>query len=160
MPTKRLRDIKEAFEWEHDYDKVLALVSLIHERCKELKLNFGSLSQSEKLALHIQWLDSEVSNGGFHQFFTNPTGDNWHEILHSLKTIGATNTVRIFERALSVFPNNAPSKDRSERWQELARAGDQARARLHALDQQYYMQKEDVFALAAQYLQDHITDLQ
>ncbi len=154
--TSRWEEIEEAFCWDDDYDIVLALVHLTTEKYE--KPDYDVLSEGEKIAIFINWFDAEVANGGFHQFFSNYSGDKWHEILHSLRSIGAVNTARIFEIALSVFPNSNPATDWSERNRQLRGMGKQTWETLFALDQEYYHQEEHLFTLAARYLKDRKSD--
>jgi hypothetical protein len=131
---------------------ILALVALVADKYEASGLPYSSLSQGEKIAVNVNLFDNEVTNGGFHQFFTNPSGDLWPEILQSLRTIGATRTVALYERALSVFPDGQPSRDGMERWRQVKDAGEEATRVLYRLDDEYYTQKEQVYELAAEYV--------
>jgi hypothetical protein len=63
----------------------------------------------------VRWLDREVENGGFHQFFNNSPGDKTAETIAALEEIGATKTADILRRAAAMFPAGAPPQDRDER---------------------------------------------
>jgi hypothetical protein len=158
VASERMKEIEEAFDWEDPYDVILALVHLTVERCEAAGLPYSSLSQGEKTALHVNWFDSEIANGGLHQLFTNSTGDYWPEILQSLGAVGATSTVALFEIALSVFPDNRPSVDRMDRCGQLEDAGGNARDTLHLLSREYYEQDEYLYTLAVEYLKTRKSD--
>ena len=150
--TSRRREIQEAFEWEDDYDKVLALAHLADEKRKRPGLGYNSLSKVERVALHIVQFDGEIANGGWHQFFTNSTGLEWRAILESLNTIQARNTVGLFEQALAVFPDNTPASDAHQIEQQLQIAGEMALQAFSRLEEKYFTQSERIFTLAAAYL--------
>ena len=58
------------------------------------------------LALH--WCQSEVCNGGFHQFFTNPTGVLAPEAAQGFRAINTSAIAEILERAMVVFGTPYP----------------------------------------------------
>jgi hypothetical protein len=66
----------------------------------------------------------------------------------------------LFEKALSIFPNGTPSKDRFTRIDQLEKTGEPTDQLLSSLGQGYYTQKESIFSLAARYLEGHKSDFQ
>jgi hypothetical protein len=153
--ANRMQEIEEAFAWEQDYDKVLALAHIASEKAKRLGLSEADISEPERIAVLVISFDAEIANGGFDQFFTNAIGDLWPEILHALMVIGATNTTQLMLKALAVFPNGMPSKNRSERLDEPTQRVQETTARLSGLSAEYYRQTESIFALATEYLRGH-----
>lgn len=149
---QNVREVEDAFSWPNEYDIVIALAGLTKERGKLRGIDLDDLSPNERVVIYIPWFDAEIANGGFHQFFTNSSGDYSFAILQSLKDINAENTVRLFEQALSVFPIGKPSEDRFTRIDQLENAGDSAIELLSSLQQEYYSQQESIFTLAARYL--------
>jgi hypothetical protein len=152
-------EIKEAFDYQTGYDQVHSLASVIGKVGEETYLPFSSLSSLEKIPFHVCRFDAEVANGGFHQFFTNPTGDDWQEILESLKMIGAAKTVSIFQKALSIFPGSNPSKNQKARWSYLVDVDQKVITLLHDLSKEYYHECDSLFDTAAAYLQDNLEHL-
>jgi hypothetical protein len=69
----------------------------------------------EKVVDLIVWLDLEVDNGGFHQFFNNSAGDMAADTIIALETIGAVQTANILQRATAMFPGGMPPQNRDER---------------------------------------------
>jgi len=53
-------------------------------------------------ALH--WTISEVSNGGFHQYFYNSTGYLAPEAITGAELLGASEYANVIRRATSIFP--------------------------------------------------------
>lgn len=64
----------------------------------------------DRVALCLHLLESEVNNGGFHQFFLNSSGELVPETLEALTAIGANATRRLLEQAVAIaFPNGYPT---------------------------------------------------
>src|SRR5262245_64943750 len=62
-----------------------------------------------QVALCLHRLESEVNNGGFHQFFFNSSGEIVPETLEALAAIGAPKTRSLLERAVTIaFPGGYP----------------------------------------------------
>ena len=94
------------------------------------------------LLLAIRWLDSEVRNGGFHQFFQNSTGVLAPEALEGLLALGAQETAMVVSEAVARFGSSYP-RDRERRLsslRELEREGDERSEwdPFFELDQIYY----------------------
>jgi hypothetical protein len=75
----------------------------------------------EQIVDLVRWLDREVENGGFHQFFNNSPGDKTAETFAALETIGAPRTAGILRRAAAMFPSGMPPQDRDARMEILWR---------------------------------------
>ena len=106
-------------------------------------------------ALELEW-----QNGGFHQYFNNPSGDDWPDALAALERIGASRVKELFESALAVFPDSAPSTDHLTRAKQLDDAGQDAIDILDRLDDQYTALSkkfpvEDSYAKMAEFLRQH-----
>ena len=102
----------------------------------------------------------EWSNGGLHQFFVNPAGNEWQETLVALEQIGACRIKKIFESAIAVFPSSCPSTDQMARGKQLDDAGATAVATLDRLDEEYMAlyrshPEEDSYARMAEFLRRH-----
>jgi Domain of unknown function (DUF4375) len=54
------------------------------------------------------FLDAEVRNGGFNQYFWNSTGQFAIEALEGLRFFGATDHARLFEGAIQTYVREAP----------------------------------------------------
>jgi hypothetical protein len=67
----------------------------------ELPTNIGDL-----LAAH--WILSEVSNGGLHQFFANPTGVLAPEAAQGFERMGLPEVADVIRRAMAMFEGTYP----------------------------------------------------
>jgi hypothetical protein len=95
------------------------------------------LSLAEKATITVHVLVLEISNGGFEQFFINPGGDRWRETRDALNTVGAARLGAMFDEALSVFPDAAPSTDQLTRCGQYDQAGDHAKWLMDRLTNEY-----------------------
>lgn len=157
MTSHRMMEIEEAFGWEDDYDVILALVHLTYEKL-DAEIHEDDLSESERIALYINWFDAEVANGGLDQFYFNDSGNYAIEMLETMKTIGAVNTARLLEKSFSIFPSSSPSRDRVERQAQFTASGEEGLELLYSLTGEYYDQEEYIFTLGVKYLQGRKSD--
>jgi hypothetical protein len=89
------------------------------------------------LAAH--WCQSEVCNGGFHQFFCNSTGVLAPEALNGFLAIGLHEWARLLEEAMRFFGRSYP-REREVRVQELPSASGEREKwdPFFSLDEQFY----------------------
>ncbi len=91
-------------------DKVEFLIEL----SESTKTQFGKVDFSEqrfhqKVFAAIWYLDGELHNGGFAQYFSNPSGETALFVEVALKEIGAKQVLKIWNRAVSIaFPSGMP----------------------------------------------------
>jgi hypothetical protein len=82
------------------------------------------------LAAH-HWCQSEVCNGGFHQFFTNPTGVLAPEALAGFEAIGRPDLAKLHREAISYFGPHYP-RDQVTRCAKLQEQPGHPRSQLSA----------------------------
>ena len=70
--------------------------------------DFSAMPEAARHLLCAHWLYSEVCNGGFHQFFTNPTGVLAPEAVDGLRALGLGDLAAIAAEALRFFPTPYP----------------------------------------------------
>ena len=66
-------------------------------------LGFDTLLPEERAFIVLWWLEAEVFNGGFHQYFFNSAGDAAPEALVALKSLGAVQTARVLADAIDLL---------------------------------------------------------
>jgi hypothetical protein len=114
------------------------------------------LSPEARLVYLVWCLDGEIHNGGFDQFFYNSLGDHWSELLSHLDTIGAVNSKRLLAKAVSIFPDAAPSTNRQERFEQLNRVqDDEVDALLSDLDKEFWRYEDDLAQLVNDFVMKH-----
>jgi hypothetical protein len=104
------------------------------------------------LAAH--WCQSEVCNGGLHQFFSNPTGVLAPEAADGLRAIGLVEWATILAEAMRFFGEPYP-RAQAERQERLGRVPGHRREEwdpFYALDDRFYEwlhEEQDRWARAA-----------
>lgn len=116
------------------------------------KKDFDSLSHSEKVLHHIYWLESEVNNGGFDQFFANSSGDYALETPSALDEIGAHHTANLVKRAMDLFPNGSPSRNGKQRAEQLSSMDEAIRAEFSELDSEFFEYRDPLEELQVKYM--------
>jgi hypothetical protein len=101
------------------------------------KSEVSILPELERTLWLVYALELEVSNGGVHQYFANPAGDNWKETLGALQRIGASRIEQLLTKALAVFPQHSPSVDHLTRARQLRAIDTEAEAFLQQLTDDY-----------------------
>ena len=129
----------------------------IHDGAEVLDSQLASLTAGQRALLALHWTGSEVSNGGFDQYFTNPTGDLADEALAGFKRIGAQRTAQLLEQVLAAFPGGAPPRDADTRLEMLDAMNDEDRDGLfEQFDQQFYdLLDAEIYETASAYIRAH-----
>jgi len=86
----------------------------------------------------LHWTISEVSNGGFHQYFYNSTGYLAPEAITGAELLGASEYANVIRRATSIFPSEEALRDLDQRQEILEQATDNQIAFLSSLDDALY----------------------
>ncbi|MCA9457705.1 MAG: DUF4375 domain-containing protein [Nitrospira sp.] len=101
---------------------------------------FTQLSEIQQHLFAAHWCQSEVRNGGFHQFFSNPTGVLAPEAVRAFAVIGLVEAAEVLTRALRFFGAHYP-RDQSVRLLMLRSLVGQQRSEwdpFYALDPEFY----------------------
>jgi hypothetical protein len=114
--------------------------------------SFEEWTELERVIVTLWWLEADVNNGGFDQYFFNSGGNYAQFAPHALRTIGAPKMAAIVERANAVFGPKGPPSDRQERQRQLHDLREDVSEALHALDDEFYAYPEDLTKLAYEYL--------
>lgn len=98
---------------------------------------FNSLSKSEQLYYSVNVLNGEVYNGGFDQYFTNTSADNYRDAEYGLVRLGATNSIKLLRNAKEqLFGSNPVPKNQVERWELIQKLN--KITNLDSLDTEFY----------------------
>jgi hypothetical protein len=127
------------------------------------RLTACTRGQRALYALH--WTRSEVVNGGFEQFFVNPTGYLWPEAAAGATQVGADDYGEVIARAGQVFPGGRVPSGQQERQLLLGidlqadpRVND-ARSTLEECDEAFFALLEDdertLSVILARYVEKH-----
>jgi hypothetical protein len=149
LPGKRL-PIEQILLMDNPTDMIIELSYGISDKVN--RSGFDSLSYAEKCMHHVYWLETEVNNGGFDQYFFNSSGDYAIDTPAMLEEIGAHHTAQIVKEAISIFPGGAPSRDREERLKMYELISDEISRRLNELDSKFYEYKDPLEDLQVSYM--------
>jgi hypothetical protein len=124
------------------------------------RIDYDKLSAPEQVFLLIWELESEVNNGGFHQYFYNSSGVLAPNVVSALKAMGAQATAEIAQRALNAVGNAITSwSNDADRQASVNRLSSGTRQILENLDQEYYKCPEDLTPLLYKYVAEHRTEV-
>jgi len=101
-------------------------------------LGWDRLTPAEKHLLSVRFLDGQVNNGGFAQYFFNSSGDRWPEALAGLEAAGAEQHAALLRAVLERFPGSQPATVREKRQDELAKIARRQEDPFHAQDEAWY----------------------
>jgi len=109
---------------------------------EEFATQFSSVGEPQALLLAAWWCQVEVCNGGFYQFFENPTGILAPEAQRAFDFLAIENVADVVARAISLFGSHYP-RERDVRLSalkglELPGTKRQDRDPFSALDQEFY----------------------
>ena len=99
----------------------------IHHGPERFLATLATLSLPDAHLLATHWCQSEACNGGFHQFFTNPTGVLAPEALDGFDAMGRTDLGSLLRDAMAWFGPAYP-RDQGARLARLERVGGENRA--------------------------------
>ena len=138
--------LKEAISWEDSFNVILAIIDVAGK-----KQDPKQLLKYEVLAIHTNLLDSEVYNGGFHQFFRNKSGDYALKILDSLREIGSYHITALLETAISVFPSIYVFEEENKRFEFMQKMEEKDLRKWRELSQAYYQSPESIYDMVISY---------
>ena len=102
--------------------------------------HFSNLNELQRHLFAAHWCHSEVCNGGFHQFFSNPTGVLAPEAAVAFEAIGLPDATAIIRQAIEFFGSPYP-RDQMERRNILDSISGDSRADwdpFYTLDDPFY----------------------
>ena len=113
------------------------------------------LSEPQKTFYFNQYLEKEINNGGFNQYFYNSSGDFAHQTIISLRQINAIKTADILQLAINQFPNSVVPEDRSERQEILEKIKEKADEAWEQLDKRFLEYKDNLYDLNIDFIKQN-----
>ena len=135
-------------------DMLRALGEYLDEKC-DYGENIEELSSTERIFSVMQYLEMEVNNGGFNQFFFNSSGNFADEIVNVCEEIGADATAEICKKALDALGElpEVGTMEREEVLDELLDS-DEVNEILEECDEAFYEYEDDLEELCYEYVMD------
>jgi hypothetical protein len=110
-----------------------------------------SLTDTERRLLAAYWVEAEVNNGGFDQYFFNSAGDNAEAALAGLKEMGAAGAATLLEQSMAVFPGGKPPADRFRRQELMQQIAALSKPVWEKCDTEFYKPRESISDLSLAY---------
>ncbi len=121
------------------------------------------LTSGQRAFLALSFLESEVLNGGIHQYLWNSSGNTFHESLKGLETVGAREHLGLLRKVEHLFIDSAALKNQNRRRSAVKKIGTKAldeifdtpfsrleakqRTRLETFQNRYLRKHRDQFIL-------------
>ena len=109
------------------------------------------LTDTERRLLAAYWVEAEVNNGGFDQYFFNSAGDNAEAALAGLRDMDAAGAAGLLERAMAVFPGGKPPADRFKRQAVMEQIANESKPVWSKCDDEFYKLTERLSDLSLAY---------
>jgi hypothetical protein len=123
--------------------------------CRFWRLDYDALSLPKRVFRAIWELESEVNNGGFHQYFSNSSGSLVPNVVDALRAIGAVAMAGIVGCAIEAVGPSVSWSDDSARQASLGDLSPEAMEKLDELDQAFYAYPDDLTALLYRFVSKH-----
>lgn len=133
------------------FDLVVSFISRDDYRIFKVKLE--QLTEAERNVRLVWELDGQVCNGGFMQYFTNPSGEHTPLAVDAFVSIGAGKAATIVEAAIAHMPAELDWTDHQRRIDNFDEVSKEVWDAVDALDTRYYGLRDSVFELLADYIQ-------
>jgi hypothetical protein len=114
---------------------------------------FSDQPQAQKVFSAIWELESEVNNGGFHQYFLNSDSEVIGYAPTALHAIRASSCAGIVERAIQVIAPLPPTQE--DRYGVLEAQGEAAQNQLAVLDAEFYAYPDNLTELLFEHVRRH-----
>ena len=100
-----------------DNELIQIVIDNIDSKIKNYRVEYETvkrLSEGRQAIYSIWKLEGEVNNGGFNQFYYNPSGKYANDVLDGLKLIGAEKFEKLVRRANNVYDKEKANISRAQ----------------------------------------------
>jgi hypothetical protein len=125
-------------------------------QAKEGSSGFEALAPAEQVFFCVWTVEAEINNGGFHQFYSNSSGDIAGRAPNAFLAIGAIHTASILEEANAIFGPEGPPTDRETRNRIIDKFDDSLLERLEEFDSAFLEYRDNLSELLAAYLRSNL----
>lgn len=133
-----MNDLEEI--WEQSFSQLGYKLDLV-------KPNYQEMEHDDRVIASLYWLELEMYNGGFVQFFCNWGYDAYLLAVEGLEQIGAINTKELLLKAYSIIEKFEDDERLEELWdlpEYLTQSDDDE---LSKIDEEYWQDKEQISRL-------------
>ena len=130
-----------ALEGQYRCDSLVLAFEQAIDR-KTARVGEDNLTSEERVILAVEALEREVSNGGYEQFFVNPSREYTPIIVDALRRFGCPKTAEITHRALTIVQQAPTTEEEIENgtWEENQERQDA----LSECDSLYFKRPENI----------------
>ena len=123
---------------------------------KEHEIERGkSLSYGQKALYYWWYLDAQVTNGGFVQFYYNGYGDYMPTIIKGLKYIGDIDMAELVQKAENIYQKNKKLMNKAQQSDLFGSDLYERLDELSLLDDKYYDMNSNTMSLIEEYIRKH-----
>jgi len=134
-------------------DHINSKIGNDYERAHRVVL---SMPKGFQMVYATWWVEAEVNNGGFNQYFWNPSGEFQDEALRGYKLIGASKHEELLAEAIKVNKEIQASQEKYKRAGTLKAFSESYKDNpLNKLDDRFYELKEDPSALRIKFIRQN-----
>jgi hypothetical protein len=135
----------------------------IYDGPEALARTLAPLTPGQRALLAVHWCIAEVTNGGFLQFFYNPTGVLAAEAQEGFRRIGVPEAAMALRSAIEIVANAPPDvQPEDPNYDEFAarEALDALQTQLEPLETRFFrLVDEEIYSAAATYVRGHRSEL-
>ena len=152
---QKIKDIDKLLNSSNIRESIIDVDDFVWKFCEYGK-NFDALTEPQRNLHFNRWFEGEINNGGFWQFFFNSSGNVAHQIVDSLRAIGANATADMLQKAIDQFPNKTVPNTYEERMAIFEQIDDTGYEIWKELNQQFYNNPpDDLDALNFEYIKQN-----
>ncbi len=118
------------------------------------------LTNPQRVLCLAYLFDKEVGNGSFDQFFFNSAGNEAHETVEALQTIGAAKTAALLQTAIAVWPDQTVPKDWETRRNVIEVIEAEVEDTWNNCTRKFYRGKESISELLCKYVDANPADFE
>ena len=121
--------------------------SLLGRKFAELRSNYQNMGETGSIIGALYWLELEMYNGGFLQFFCNWGYDAYLLAIKGLGAINATDTKQLLMQAYSIIQRLENDSQLQELWDIFKYLTENEITKLNEIDEEYWEDKENIMRL-------------
>ena len=123
--------------WEQSF-------SPIGRKFTEIRPNYQDMGETDSMVAALYWLELEMYNGGFLQFFCNWGYDAYLLAIKGLGAINATYTEQLLIQAYGIIQRLENDSQLQELWNIPKHLTENEITKLNKIDEEYWEDKENI----------------
>jgi hypothetical protein len=150
--------LKKLFKGVPDAEQLLFKLFIKYYSQADYGDDLKAITKPQQMLCFAYEFVKEVNNGGFHQYFFNSAGNNAHQAVEAIQSIGASESASLLQLAISVWPAQQVPQDWETRRDVLAEIEEAANMPWDNCTKRFYNGNESITALLIAYIDSHPTE--